>query len=402
MVGRSLAKGKRAHARNDCSEGARVTDCSALMLAGSPSPLMATTASYEPMTPVSDGLDGVSNSHTPSISPWSTERTTASDIGGIGRASTTTSLDPSMPTSTANVASGSTDPGSIGPIHPNDSLAFSSMHPVGISDPMRDSDIDQCTNPEQGMLDADFELDFSQYCLPDILHNAPDPSNAHQIASADASTASAAAHTQDKVHDARPILPPKVTELLESFDQPGLLDKFPHVSSLAKIIGLLEELILNHATTIDKVLRSNKFCMSVISGITQADYFQNCKCCSMLILTAMDLVITLYEAGVSEYLRSSSQPGKVLSTEKNAAQEASLQFGVFQFEPEDHTMFRNQIVRNELQRCIRMVQDQSGELRSSTKDASAPSHKLHQNWLSVIENRARLLTSSLKSTDVGI
>ena len=85
-----------------------------------------------------------------------------------------------------------------------------------------------------------------------------------------------------------------------------------------------------------------------------------------------------------------------------AVQEASLQFGVFQFDPEDHTMFRNQIVGNELQRCLRMVHEQSSELRSSADAVSAPSYKLQQNWLSVIENRARLLDSSLKSTDVAM
>ena len=307
-----------------------------------------------------------------------------------------------MPTATANVASGSTDPKSIGPMDLNESAAFPGMQPVGISDLMQDSDFIQPLNPEQSMPDADFDLDFSQYCLQDLLHNAPDLSNAHQTASVNAGTAIAAADTQDTVHNARPILPPKVTELLGSFDQPGLLDKYPHVSSLAKVIGHLEELLQNRATTIDEVLRLNKFSMSVISGIMQADFFKNCKCCRMLILTAMDLVITLYEAGVAEDPRSASQPGQTQGIEKNAVQEASLQFGVFQFDPEDHTMFRNQIVGNELQRCIRMVHEQSSELRSSGDAVSAPSHKLQQNWLSVIENRARLLDSSLKSTDAAM
>lgn len=119
----------------------------------------------------------------------------------------------------------------------------------------------------------------------------------------------------------------------------------------------------------------------------------------MLVLTAMDLVVTLYEAGISEDVTSASQSSHPQSIDQTGAQKASLQFGVFQFEPEDHIMFRNQIVRNELERCIQVVQGQSRELRNSSSDGSIPSHKVHQQWFGVIENRARILTSSLKSMD---
>lgn len=397
MVGRSLAKGKRGRARVDGSMGNRTKDSSAPAPASaatpsppatnaSPYPATASTGSYEPMTPVSDNA---SISHAPAMFSWASEQATAPEFD------TTTSLPTATSWSDNNLGSRSTDPLLIVPPELENPLAFPSL----ISNPMRDVGNNRAANPGQGLLDADFDLDFGEYCLPEALHNASGASEPNKTVRGNTEVGE---HTHRGVHNPEPVLPPKVTELLDSFDQPGLLDQFPHVSSLAKIIGLLEQLIQNKATTIDEVLRVNKFCMSVISGIMSSDYFKKCKSCRMLILTAMDLVLNLYETGVSEDMNLSSQSGKAPCVEQTASQKASLQFGVFQFEPEDHMMIRNQIVRNELRRCIQMIQDQSSELRASSSDGSIPSHKSHENWLSVIENRARMLISSLKSTDVDM
>ena len=247
--------------------------------------------------------------------------------------------------------------------------------------------------------DVDFGLDLDHFCDPDMLNTGLNTLSPSGSMSGDLNIVECA-HTG--VSDTNSSRSPKVTELLENFGQPGVRDSFPQISDLAKIIGILEELIQNRETTIDEVLRANKFCMTVINGIMSSDFFGKCKSCEMLILTAMDLVITLYETGVSEDMRGSSQACRAQSADQTFAQKASLQFGVFQLEPEDHIMLRNQIVRNELQRCIQMIRGQSSEYRNASRDGSTPSHKIRQHWFDVIENRARTLTSSLheKSTDI--
>lgn len=340
--------------------------------------------------------------------PHSSKNTAESDAGLMRPLSGVTSLDPSTPTWSGNLSSGAASPRLMGPLELENGFMIPGMVPSGIH---ADQNLDHLTDnnqvalPEQGLLDANFDLDFDQdfdpnfgqYCVPDMPSTVPDPSSSNGSISGDLSMFE---HTHTGVSDSNSSRPPKVTELLENFDQPGLRDNFPQISNLCKIIGLLEELIQKKETTIDEVLRANKFCMNLISSVMKSDFFKKCKSCRMLILTAMDLVITLYETGVSEDMKWSSQSSRSQSADQTFGQKASLQFGVFEFEPEDHVMIRNQIVRNELQRCIQTIQGQSSELRNSSSDGSTPSHKIHENWFNVIENRARILTSSLKSMDV--
>ena len=187
----------------------------------------------------------------------------------------------------------------------------------------------------------------------------------------------------------------KPTEVLEGLTQPGAQDNFPHISALGKIIGVLEEHIQNKQVSIDEIMRINKVCMTKITEIANLEAFKHCKSCTMLVFTAMDLILTLYDTAISEHARSGSDPAPGQPIGSTRGKEVSLQFGVFQFDPEDLVMFRNQIVRHELERCVKVIQGQSTELRNSN-DRSTPNIKVHQQLFSVIENRARILASSLR------
>ncbi|CAD6565533.1 MAG: hypothetical protein ASARMPRED_007313 [Alectoria sarmentosa] len=255
----------------------------------------------------------------------------------------------------------------------------------------------QVIDPGRDPLNAD--LNFDQYSIPDIFTPVQDTSN---------STASVFGgsdfldYPPTSFHIPSSTQPHKATQLHEASDPPSLPGSFPHISALGKIIGHLEGHIQNKAIGVDEVMRINKTCMTGITEIMNSEVFKSCKSCRMLILTAMDLVITLYEIGVSEDSRSTLQSSQPQSIDRSRTKQASLLFGVFQLEPDDHVMLRNQIVCIELERCIQVIQIQSTELRDSSSDKSMPSHKIHQQWFSVIENRARVLASSLKSMDVSI
>lgn len=240
----------------------------------------------------------------------------------------------------------------------------------------------------QEFLDANLNIDLDQYCIPDMLNPIQTPK-----------CISGEMNKLEQRQDTESSQASKVTELLAAFDQPGFRDKYPQVGDLAKTIGLLEELLQSKVVTIDEVLRVNRFCMTVVGRIMKSDYFRDCKSCRMMILTAVDLMISLYESGIAE---DTTQTCKPQSVDQTSPQKASLQFGIFQLEPEDHIMFRNQIVRNELQRCVQMIQDQSSEFRDTSSDRTAPNDEVHRKWLSALSNRARSLSSSLRSTDMQL
>lgn len=234
-------------------------------------------------------------------------------------------------------------------------------------------------------MSLDLHPSSDQHSIPDITDLIHDPSI----------FATSAFGQPDDMHFSSSAQPQEVTDEPSGvLHQLNLKNTYPHIRSLGKIIGLLEGKIQDKATAVDEVMRVNKACMTEIAEIMSTQLFQRCRSCRMLVLTAMDLVITLYELGVSEDVIPTSRSSSQCSSQAQA-QKASLQFGVFQFEPEDHAMFRNQIVRNELERCIQMIQGQSSELRTCSSDRSSPSHKILLNWYSVIESRARVLASSL-------
>ena len=187
-------------------------------------------------------------------------------------------------------------------------------------------------------------------------------------------------------------------EMLKAFDHAGLEDSFPHVSALGRIIKLLEGHIQKRNTAIDEIMRVNKTCVTEITEIMNSEAFKPCNSCRMLIMTAMDLVMMLYETGVSEVVTAvsrSARPDKCIP-----AQKASLQFGVFQVEPEDYVKFRNQVIQNELERYIQAIQSQGAEFRSYSTSGPLASNKLHQQWFHLIENRARALASSLNPVEI--
>ena len=320
------------------------------------------------MTPVSDNAR---ISRAPTLNSWSSEPTAGSDAGHMKslQGGSITSLGSPISPWLGNLSPRPSDPNTVAPTDLENSLLFPGMP----------SNNDQAMLSGQGFLDVNLNVGFDQHGIPDML----DPNQEPDCISGEM-------NTLGQRQESSASQASKVTELLAAFDQPGLQDKYPHVTSLAKTIGLLEELLQSKAVPMDEVLRVNKFCMSVLGGIMKRESFKSCKSCRMMIFIAMDLMITLYEDGVSGDRRAADQ---------TLPQKASLQFGSFQLEPEDRLMLRNQIIRNELQRCLQMIQDHSSELRDSSSDGPAPVQEVHQKWLTVLNTRARILSSSLRATD---
>ena len=172
------------------------------------------------------------------------------------------------------------------------------------------------------------------------------------------------------------------------------LERFPHILALCKIIAVLEEHIYSEASSIDEVMRVNKTCMTQMVEIMDSE-LNHCKSFRMLVLTAMDLVLTLYDATISENVKSTSQLSQTPSQTNLDARSVSLQFGSFQFDAEDMVTSRNQIIRNELDRCVKVIQERGTELCSPSAGSSRPDDKIQQQLFAFVENRARRLAISL-------
>lgn len=172
--------------------------------------------------------------------------------------------------------------------------------------------------------------------------------------------------------------------------------------------------------------------------------FFKCKSCSFLIATAMQMVIMLYEKALFASDQANSCPAEddgdpsngmtltgsphsamsrtltatsTSSTSTNDQQHAvssfsagpsctgtpSLQFGVFQLEPEEQIWFRNQIIRKELQRCIQTLRAcHTAKHLSKPQAATGASppallacDEVRKTWLLEMERRANALIASL-------
>lgn len=255
------------------------------------------------------------------------------------------------------------------------------------------------------------------------------------------------------------------------------LFRFPYLLPIINIIATTEAHLQRASIPIDEAMCTNKACMSQISRTMEDEEFIKCNSCSLLIATAMQMVITLYEkalftsdhansgsrkhnrdpysgmmlTGSPQLAMSSSMPTTINNTSTSNSSNndqqhlvssfsarrtssnrmPSLQFGVFQFEPEEPLYFRNQIIRKELQRCIEIFRachtdepSQKSKLlqtgasamtggfssSSSSTSLSSPSSsslplppsglllagdKVRKTWLVEMERRANALIASL-------
>ena len=347
---------------------------------------------HGPMTPRSEDAP-VSRAST--IPPWSFGSIIASSNGIATPVSekSNASITPTTPSWSGQLIPGSTDD-LLEQIELDNASDFLNMTSDNLLSEGHQGDFvsnGQVAQSGQDLLDPD--LNFGQYGIPDIPDLIQDLSTSNTLMLGQSGLSDYPPTSMDNPGPAQAGNP---AELLEAFEKSGLGGKFPHISALGTIVGFLEGHLQKKAIAIDEVMRVNKDCMTRISKIMSLEVFKQCKSCRMLILIALDLVITLYEKGISEDVRSTPQSSRPQLIDQNGTEPATLQFGVFQFDPDDLAMFRNQIVRNELERCIQMIQRQCTESGSRSGVGSTPSHKVHQQWVSVIENRARILASSLK------
>lgn len=231
------------------------------------------------------------------------------------------------------------------------------------------------------------DLSINQFVVPDIMNQ---------------NTASAGPCFSESSSPINQLACPQVPALTTSLkasqhepyaDQSGQQRKYPHVLALTKIIELLEAHIQLQATPIDELMRVNKASMIDITRIMEMKEYAVCKSCGILVSTAMELVVTLYEMGVS----SENNPSQKQQSQQSALcgnELPNLQFGVFEVDPEEQIACRNRIICKELQRSIDIIRRFSQQNQSTAIEGSH-SGKVHKQWYVEMEHRAKRLVSSL-------
>ncbi|KAI1105356.1 hypothetical protein F4804DRAFT_140239 [Jackrogersella minutella] len=159
-----------------------------------------------------------------------------------------------------------------------------------------------------------------------------------------------------------------------------------HVIGLCKMVQLLETQIQSKTTAIDKIMRMNQTCITGVVKITEESDCMKCKSCPSLISTIMELIVTLYEAG----LQAQDQNPQSYETVDDNCRMPHLTFGVFQLDPEEQAAMRKRIIGKEVKACIRIVQKLRPSLSASSQNPPL------SVWYDDMESRMLRLVSSLE------
>ncbi|THC96838.1 hypothetical protein EYZ11_003662 [Aspergillus tanneri] len=133
-------------------------------------------------------------------------------------------------------------------------------------------------------------------------------------------------------------------------------------------ITALELQLKEEMRPIDELMQAGKGCARELRATIELDSFNQCSSCPMLIVTALDLLISLYEAIFVRLGRRRggdyappAQPGYGTNS-KGGAGFSSLRLGSFQADPEDAADVWTHIMLGELRRLSELV-DKATSLR---------------------------------------
>lgn len=274
-----------------------------------------------------------------------------------------------------------------------------------LNDQLRDYQAVNGTSSESFPADFDFdslntELNIDQFFIPNLVDQDPTPFIL--------TTPSVSGPTSPKNYEITCLQAPASIVSKGNVPQHQLYSEecsqkrqHPHVSALTRIIVLLETYIQSSATAIDELMHVTKACMADLTRIMELKEYAMGKSCGILVSTAMELAITLYETAVSEHKAmptASDQQQRQLSPLSSSSSWAlsrgesipNLQFGIFQLDQEDQMAIRNRIISKQLNRSIEII-------RSLGSDGSKGG-KVHKPWYVEMEHRAKKLISSLEES----
>ncbi|KAF3483152.1 uncharacterized protein GIQ15_02476 [Arthroderma uncinatum] len=163
------------------------------------------------------------------------------------------------------------------------------------------------------------------------------------------------------------------------------------ILSCNRIVEFLEHRIQRGVTALDVVMHTNKVTLGEISRLISQGAHKERSNCAMLLLIAIEQIITLFERSVGQG-RSDSDRGSIMgslgsmgnmgsckpashgenSTSSNVL--PNLRFGLFQISQDEQVELRSYLLQRELQRCIQVI----ATLRDSITLEPNPCTKLEE------------------------
>lgn len=121
-------------------------------------------------------------------------------------------------------------------------------------------------------------------------------------------------------------------------------------------ITALELQLEEETRPIDELMQAGKGCARELRAAIELDSFNQCSSCPMLIVTALDLLICLYESIFTRLgCRRGGGGDHAPPTQLGNGKGASLRLGSFQADPEDAADVWIHLMLGELRRLSRLV-----------------------------------------------
>ncbi|KAL3422113.1 cytochrome P450 oxidoreductase GliC [Phlyctema vagabunda] len=189
---------------------------------------------------------------------------------------------------------------------------------------------------------------------------------------------------------------PGQNQTADSPEEQKMKAQYPELYALSHMIVSLETFVANDEAAIDEILRINQACVAKITNILDHGQYQRCNSCPKLVLTAMELMLTLYEKAIYPRSRGRKDSSGASSTPPPTSVNnlPNLQFGVFMMDPQEKIAFGNRIICKELQRYTRVIKVLSSERQSRGDNLSYG--LVHVRWLVELESRVESFIKTLQ------
>ncbi|KAE8309905.1 hypothetical protein BDV41DRAFT_410629 [Aspergillus transmontanensis] len=158
-----------------------------------------------------------------------------------------------------------------------------------------------------------------------------------------------------------------------------------------RIVEFLEHRIQGGVVALDVVMQTNKITLGEISRILSKGAHKEGSNCAMLLLIAIDQIVTLFECGVKQGSPGDSDRASIGGRDLSALGDdltggnvlPNLRFGLFQINQDEQLALRSYLLQRELQRCLQVL--------TNLRDAIP----LEPNPCTALEARVKKLCSAI-------
>lgn len=161
-----------------------------------------------------------------------------------------------------------------------------------------------------------------------------------------------------------------------------------------RIVEFLEHRIQGGVVALDVVMQTNKITLGEISRILSKGAHKEGSNCAMLLLIAIDQIVTLFECSMQQGAPGDGDRASIGGRDLSALGDEltganvlpNLRFGLFQINQDEQLALRSYLLQRELQRCLQVL--------TNLRDAIP----LEPNPCTALEARVKQLCSAISDS----